>query len=49
MIKNFKNNVQWTHLIKYSNGEQIIGTFYEKNCKRQIKNVKNEAVRLIVK
>ena len=29
-IKKAKNTVPWTHMIKDLNGEEIIGTFYEK-------------------
>ena len=37
MIKDVKNTVPWTYVINDLNREEIIGTFYEKNCKRQIK------------
>ena len=37
VIKKVKNTVPWTYVINDLNGEEIIGTFYEKNCKRQIK------------
>ena len=37
VIKKFKNTVPWTYFIKDLNGEEIIGTFYEKNSKRLIK------------
>ena len=30
VIKKFKNTVPWTHVINDLNGEEIIGTFYEK-------------------
>ena len=30
VIKNTKNIVSWTYLIEELNGEEILGTFYEK-------------------
>ena len=30
MIRKVKNTVPWTYVISDLNGEQIIGTFYEK-------------------
>ena len=30
VIKNVKNTVSWTYVINNLNGEEIIGTFYEK-------------------
>ena len=38
VIKKFKNTVPWTYVISDLNGEKFIGTFYENNCKKQIKN-----------
>ena len=32
-----KNTVPWTYVINDLNGEEIVGTFYEKDCKKQIK------------
>ena len=32
-----KNTVPWTYVINDLNGEEIVGTFYEKDCKEQIK------------
>ena len=38
MIKKVKNTVPWTYFINGDlNGEEIAGTFYQANCKRQIK------------
>ena len=37
VIKKIKNTVPWTYVIKDLNGEEIIGIFYEKDYKRQIK------------
>ena len=34
VIKEIKNTVQWTYIIKYLNGGQIIGTFYEKDLQK---------------
>ena len=31
MIKNIKNTVPWTYVINDLNGDEIIGTFYEKD------------------
>ena len=32
-----KNTVPWTYLISDLNGEEIVGSFMKKNCKRLIK------------
>ena len=37
VIKNVINTVPWTHVINDLNGEEIVGTFYEKDFKKQIK------------
>ena len=37
IIKKVKNTLPWTYVINILNGEEIIGTFYEKNCRRLIK------------
>ena len=38
MIKKVKNTVPWTYFINDLNGEEIVGTRFEKkNCKKQIK------------
>ena len=37
VIKRVKNTVPWTYVINDLNGEEIIGTFYENNCKKRIK------------
>ena len=34
VIKEFKKTVPWTCVINDINSEEIIGTFYEKDCKR---------------
>ena len=36
-VSKIKNTVPWTYVINDLNGEEITGTFYEKNSKRQIK------------
>ena len=36
MIKEIKNTVTWTYVINDLNGEEIIGTFYEKDKSRRI-------------
>ena len=36
MIKEVKNAVPWTYVINDFNGEESIGTFYEKELKKQI-------------
>ena len=36
-IKQIKNTVPCTYVISDLNGEKIVGSFYEKNCKRLIK------------
>ena len=35
MIKKVKNTVQWTYVINYLNGEEITGTFYEKELQKK--------------
>ena len=35
MIKEIKNAVPWTYVINDLNGEQIIGTFYEKELQKR--------------
>ena len=37
VISKIKNIVLWTYIINDLNGEHIVGTFYKKNCRRQIK------------
>ena len=37
VIKKVKTTVPWTYVISDLNGEEIVGMFYEKNCKKQIK------------
>ena len=38
LIKKVKNTVPWTYVVSDINREKIAGTFYAKNCKKQIKN-----------
>ena len=47
MIKKVKNTVPWTYVISDLNGEEIVGTFYEK--KLQISNQKEFRVEKTVK
>ena len=44
MTKKVKNTVPWTCAIYYLNREEIAGTFYPKNCKKQIKKFTYEKV-----
>ena len=37
VIKKVKNTIPWTYVINNLNGEEIIGMFMKKNCKKQIK------------
>ena len=37
IISKIKNRVSWTYVINDLNGEEIIGTFYEKELQRLIK------------
>ena len=37
VIKKIKNTVPWTYVINDLNGEEIIGTFYEKELQKTIK------------
>ena len=41
MIKKVKNTVPWTYIINDLNGEEIVGTFYEKELKKK-KQIKKE-------
>ena len=34
VISKIKNTVPWTYVVSYHNGEQIIGTFYEKELQK---------------
>ena len=34
IIKKVKNTVLWTQVINYLNGEEIVGTFYEKELQK---------------
>ena len=38
VIKKVKNTVPWTYIFSDIHGEEIVGTFYKKNYKTQIKN-----------
>ena len=37
-IKKFKNTVPWTYIINDLNGEEIVGTFYQKELQKQQTN-----------
>ena len=37
VIKKVKNTVSWIYVINDLNGEEIVGNFTKKNCKKQIK------------
>ena len=37
VIKKVKNTLPWTFFISDRKGEKIVGTFYENNCKKQVK------------
>ena len=40
VIKKAKNTLSWTYITSDLNGEEIVGTFYEKkNCEKQIKKM----------
>ena len=47
MIKKVKNTVPWTYVINDLNGEEIIGTFYEKELQKT--NKKNSIEKVIKK
>ena len=40
VIKKIKNTVPWTYVISDLNGEEIIGTFYEKELQKKKKKSK---------
>ena len=37
VIKKVKNTMPWAYIINDLNGEEIVGKFYNRNCKKQIK------------
>ena len=37
VIKKIKNTIPWTYVISDHKEEEIVGIFYEKKCKKQIK------------
>ena len=39
VIKRIKNTVPWTYVISDINGEETVGTFYEKQLKKTSKSV----------
>ena len=39
VIKKVKNTVMWTYVINDFNSEEIVRTFYKKNCKNKSKTV----------
>ena len=47
MIKKVKNSVTWTYVIIDLKGEEIVGTFYEKELKK--KNQKKFRVEKLIK
>ena len=47
MIKIVKNTVPWTYLIEDFNGEKIVGTFYEKELRKQ--NQEEFRVKTVIK
>ena len=47
IIKKIKNTVPWTHVINDLNGEEIIGTFYEKELQKT--NQKEFRIKKIIK
>ena len=48
MIKKVKNTVPWTYVVNDLNGEEIVGTFYEKELKK-IKNKKEFRIEKVIK
>ena len=47
VIKIVKNTVPWTYLIEDFNGEKIVGTFYEKELRKQ--NQEEFRVKTVIK
>ena len=37
IVKKIKNTLPWTYAISDLNGEEIVGSFYEKNCRKLIR------------
>ena len=37
VISKIKNTVRWNYVIRDLNGEEITGSFYEKDCKKLVK------------
>ena len=44
MIKKVKNTVPWTYVISDFHGEEIVGTFYEKEFQKNQKELRIEKV-----
>ena len=38
VVKKIKDTVPWTYFLSDLNGEEIVGRFYEKNCRKLITN-----------
>ena len=47
MIKKTENTVPWTHVISNLKGEEIVGTFYEKELQKR--NQKESRVAKVIK
>ena len=50
VIKKVKNTVPWTYVISYLNGEEVVGTFFEKELQIRVEKViKRRSNKLYVK
>ena len=47
MIRKVKNTVLWRYVIGEEKGEEIVGTFYKKNCKKT--NQKEYRIEKVIK
>ena len=45
VVKKVKNNVPWIYVIRDLNGEQIVGSFYEKELQKTKKIIKRQTMK----
>ena len=45
VVKKVKNNVPWIYVIRDLNGEQIVGSFYEKELQKTKKVIKRQTMK----
>ena len=45
VVKKVKNNLPWIYVIRDLNGEQIVGSFYEKELQKTKKVIKRQTIK----